>query len=196
MHLHRLLLAVVAGTCLVLLYSYLRARPPHGFYRHLHDSEIEASTRYENSPTPVRYLYFPPTHAPPTDFATQLQNVLLLHNLAVMADRTFVHQPFAWAGREQGIPLSAFLLGVTRNSIAESHFNLSCPTEHISHFTLDTRRTGVQALTQFALQAPDDCLVVSDLEIDERCDPKFFSAYINTNCRVVSTQRNPSIPRS
>lgn len=94
----------------------------------------------------------------------QVQDILLYHNLALAVSRTYVYQPFVWRprGGNSYVPLSAFLIGVTKDSISSKVFHTTCPDNDVVHLSLGT---GSAIQWQHALEmlvGDERCVMIDD----------------------------------
>lgn len=99
-----------------------------------------------------------------TSWPIQVQDILLHHNLALVSARTYVYHPFVWRprGEEAYVPLSAFLPGVTKDSVSSTSFENICSEEEIVHITLRSEHERQWQHALDALSRDERCIVVDD----------------------------------
>ena len=70
----------------------------------------------------------------------QVQEILLYHHLSLETRRTYVYQPFVWRkrGEHSFVPLSAFLSGVTADTISSTVYDEVCPEAERTHITINS----------------------------------------------------------
>ncbi|KAK0476662.1 hypothetical protein IW261DRAFT_1367446 [Armillaria novae-zelandiae] len=159
----RLLLRVIAigASVLVLstLYLYLSHRPSYALYTDLINSEIQHSLHVSESST-KRYVGFKQLQG--AGFNNQAQEILLFHHLALLTDRVYVYQPFFWRPRNEPLPLSAFLLGPTEGSLSAAAFDTVCPTEQVTHVTIEAPHDELWQTALDVLSSNDRCITVDN----------------------------------
>ena len=174
----RFLLFSISCLTLFLVYYYLNTRPPYALYNQLDSQEIHHSeqlVQFEEK----KYVMFRQLRgagfnnqvcSDTVDLVglnhnlLQVQDILLYHNLALAASRTYVYQPFVWRprGEKSYVPLSAFLVGVTKNSISSKVFHKICPESDIVHLSLSTE-SAVQWQHALEMLAGDErCVMIDD----------------------------------
>lgn len=100
---------------------------------------------------------------------TKIQDILLYHNLALATSRTYVYQPFVWRprGEKSYVPLSAFLPGVTKDSVSVEVLEKYCREEELHHVTLGHEEQWKHAID--TLNGNQRCVVVDDWIFNWRC---------------------------
>ncbi|KAG7446512.1 uncharacterized protein BT62DRAFT_123787 [Guyanagaster necrorhizus] len=155
----RLLLRVAAVGVFVLvlstLYAYLSYRPSYELYADLIGAEIQHSLFVSGSST-KHYVIFQQLQG--AGFNNEAQEILHFHHLAFLTDRVYIYQPFFWRPRNEPLPLSAFLLGPTEGSVSDT----VCPTEQITHITIDAPHRELWQTALDVLSSDDKCLAVDN----------------------------------
>ncbi|KAG6895460.1 hypothetical protein C0992_001122 [Termitomyces sp. T32_za158] len=92
------------------------------------------------------------------------QEVLLYHHLALQTSRVYAYQPIVWRprGPEATVPLSAFMLGVARNSISSSVFDEVCSPEETRHVAIRVSHPTLWEYAKGQLSGDEKCIVVDD----------------------------------
>jgi hypothetical protein len=67
------------------------------------------------------------------------------------------------------VPLSAFLTGVTRNSINDAVFDEACTPEETKHVRLQINHADRWEVAQQLLNGKEKCIVVDDWMFDWTC---------------------------
>jgi hypothetical protein len=167
---------------LFLTYLYINARPPYALYYGLKAQEFRDSREtvgLQLKGGKPRFVAFKQLRGAGFNnqvsvvcitmnivaFMQQVQDILLYHNLALATSRTYAYHPFVWRprGETSYIPLSAFLPGVTKDSISMNVFYKVCRVDEIQHVTLGTAVHGEQwqhALD--VLNGDQPCVLVHD----------------------------------
>ncbi|TFK74056.1 hypothetical protein BDN72DRAFT_834066 [Pluteus cervinus] len=156
----RPLIAFIAASSLLAGYVYLSVRPSYTLYKSLERLDPEHS--HSVIKPSQKYVRFKQLQG--AGFNNQAQEILLFHHLALSSGRTYAYQPLIWRprGEHATVPLSAFLGGVTRNSISSAVFDEICPESEVKHVKLwDTYET-LWTKTINALRGPERCIVVDD----------------------------------
>ncbi|KAL1748712.1 hypothetical protein HDZ31DRAFT_29259 [Schizophyllum fasciatum] len=159
---------VTLSFCTLALVSYALYTydwPPYALYEALEKQEIANSRALYNlskGSHAQRFILFKQLQG--AGFNNQVQEILLYHHLALETGRTYVYQPFVWRkrGERSLVPLSAFLSGVTRDSISSAIYDEVCPEGGRVHITIDsesdrTRWTEAKAEIE---KHTERCLVV------------------------------------
>ncbi|KAG6825435.1 hypothetical protein H0H92_003701, partial [Tricholoma furcatifolium] len=78
--------------------------------------------------------------------------------------RVYVYQPLIWRprGTDAKVPLSAFLPGVTRNSINAAMFDEACSAEETKHVNIRVSNPSLWEYTKSQLSGNEKCIVVDD----------------------------------
>ncbi|KAH9484955.1 Strobilurin A biosynthesis cluster protein l1 [Psilocybe cubensis] len=158
----RITLFLVCVTLPVLYYLYYTFKPPVALYAELFDAELKASKTVAETRGKDRYVKFKQLQG--AGFNNQAQEILLYHHLALQTSRTYVYQPLIWRprGEKATVPLSAFLLGVTENSISEAVFEQVCPPGEVVHVNLRVDYADQWFHAKDILNRKDRCVVVDD----------------------------------
>lgn len=94
-----------------------------------------------------------------------MQEILLFHHLALETSRVYVYQPLVWRprGEDAEVPLSAFVPGITRESLSSAVFDKICPEEEILHVRLTSPNWPERwQLITDALKGNERCVMVDD----------------------------------
>ncbi|KAF4620441.1 hypothetical protein D9613_000245 [Agrocybe pediades] len=145
-----------------LYYVYYTFKPPTALYNDLFVSETQASKDLIHNERGNRYVKFNQLQG--AGFNNQAQEILLYHHLALQTSRVYVYQPLIWRprGETAGVPLSAFLPGVTDNSVSDSVFDEVCPPEEVVHVKLRANDLDQWNHAKTILNQKDRCIVVDD----------------------------------
>ncbi|KAJ3546603.1 hypothetical protein NMY22_g1988 [Coprinellus aureogranulatus] len=157
-----ILVFMTLGISGYIYYTYYR--PPYALYDELFRNELkESQGMIRNKGEGRKYVKFKQLQG--AGFNNQAQEILLFHHLALQTHRTYVYQPFIWRPRGENaqVPLSAFLRGVTRESISVAAFDEVCPESEVKH----VRIRGVSYEGQWkhakeVLGGEERCVVVDD----------------------------------
>ncbi|KAJ7703221.1 hypothetical protein B0H17DRAFT_1042316 [Mycena rosella] len=150
---------LVGALFLVLYYIYHQYAPPYAIYDALAQSESRASLALVADRNPPKYVFFRQLQG--AGFNNQVQEVLLYHHLALLTSRIYVYQPLIWQPRRASLPLSAFLPGVTTESITSAVFDRVCPPSEVTHVSLNVEN-DIWEHAREVLSRPDKCMVVDD----------------------------------
>ncbi|KAJ7497274.1 hypothetical protein FB451DRAFT_1210721 [Mycena latifolia] len=156
----RLSAFLVSAVLLVLYYLYRQFAPPYAVYDALARSELHASLALITNNIPQKYVFFRQLQG--AGFNNQVQEVLLYHHLALLTSRVYVYQPLVWQPRRASLPLSAFLRGVTTESITSAVFDQVCPPSEVTHVSLSREADAIWEHAKDVLSGPDRCIVVDD----------------------------------
>ncbi|KAJ7594587.1 hypothetical protein C8J56DRAFT_1044313 [Mycena floridula] len=151
----RYIFLLLLSTGLLSGFFYLKYRPPNAFYEQLALAELEQPTDRL-----ARAVLFKQLQG--AGFTNQVQEILLFHHLALLTSRLYVYQPFIWNPRKAALPLSAFLLGPTKNSINQRLFDEVCPPEEVKHVEIHAPNNDLWQEAQRVLGSDDRCLVVTN----------------------------------
>lgn len=93
----------------------------------------------------------------------QAQEILLFHHLALESSRVYLYQPLVWRPRGESafVPLSAFLGGVTKNSVSAAVFQEVCPTSETKHIEILSNAATWETAKQM-LAGSEKCIVVDN----------------------------------
>ncbi|KAJ6586901.1 hypothetical protein DFH09DRAFT_1141873 [Mycena vulgaris] len=156
----RLSTVLVAAVLLFFYYLYRQLAPPYAIYDDLAQSELRASLSLALDGSPKKYVFFRQLQG--AGFNNQVQEVLLYHHLALVTSRVYVYQPLIWQPRRASLPLSAFLSGVTTETITSAVFDKVCPPSEVTHVSLNRGNDAIWEHAKDILSGPDRCMVVDD----------------------------------
>ncbi|RDB16754.1 hypothetical protein Hypma_002386 [Hypsizygus marmoreus] len=158
----RPLLALVIIFSFFISYIFLKSRPSYALYNTLADDEIEASRKLIRNTRNSRYVLFRQLQG--AGFNNQAQEILLFHHLALLTSRVYVYQPIVWRPRGPNalVPLSAFMQGVTKNSVSVAVFNEACSPEDTKHVKIRVNNKVLWEYTKEVLNGHEKCIVVDD----------------------------------
>ncbi|PFH52089.1 hypothetical protein AMATHDRAFT_141135 [Amanita thiersii Skay4041] len=161
-----LFLAVVFSLLLAVAYLYISSRPPYALYTSLFDAEVKSSRQVIKSSANNKYVMFRQLQG--AGFNNQAQEILLFHHLALLTSRIYVYQPLVWRPRGENslVPLTAFLLGPTKNSITSVLFNEACYGHPIKHVKLRTEHMVRWDHAKQTLSDDAKCIQVDDWIFD------------------------------
>ncbi|KAF9462281.1 hypothetical protein BDZ94DRAFT_1219994 [Collybia nuda] len=156
----RPLLAFVLSVSLLISYIYLKSRPSYELYKSLSEYELEQSRKLVRNSRQNKYVLFKQLQG--AGFNNQAQEILLFHHLALLTSRVYVYQPLIWRPRGENsmVPLSAFLEGVTRESVSAAVFDEACPPEDIKHVQVHVNNGARWEYVKKILNGPEKCIIV------------------------------------
>jgi len=164
----------------VLYYLYHAFKPPTALYNDLFNSETQVSKNLIHNERGNRYVKFRQLQGAGFNnqvccaqissrgssliIFSQAQEILLYHHLALQTSRIYVYQSLIWRprGEKAGVPLSAFLRGVTENSVSDSVFDEVCPPEDVVHVKLTANSLDQWNHAKSVLNRKERCLVIDD----------------------------------
>ncbi|KAL1735532.1 hypothetical protein EV714DRAFT_200450 [Schizophyllum commune] len=145
------------------LYTY--DWPPYALYSTLERQEVAHSRALlQKERGPQRFVLFKQLQG--AGFNNQVQEILLYHHLALETRRTYVYQPFVWRkrGEHSYVPLSAFLSGVTADTVSSTVYDEVCPEAERTHITINSesdRTRWTEAKAEIEMHTAR-CLVVDN----------------------------------
>lgn len=147
---------------LFIAYIYFNSRPNYAFYHSLHDQELVDSLQLVANAQNNKYVMFKQLQG--AGFNNQFQEIILFHLLALVTSRTYIYQPFVWRprGEKSYVPLSAFLSGVTKESLSSAVFDDACPANKTRHVRLRVTHQVQWDYAKEALSGDEPCIVVDD----------------------------------
>lgn len=82
-----------------------------------------------------------------------------------------MYQPIIWRPRGEAatVPLSAFMLGVARNSITAGVFNAACSPEETKHIRIHVNHGALWDYAKRELQGDERCIVVDNWIMNWKC---------------------------
>ncbi|KAG6902104.1 hypothetical protein C0995_004284 [Termitomyces sp. Mi166 len=142
--------------------SLLLSRPSYAYYNKLANHEEAESLRFIRNSPDNKYVKFKQLQG--AGFNNQAQEVLLFHHLALQTSRVYVYQPVIWRprGSQATVPVSAFMLGVARNSISATVFDEACSPEETKHVTIRVNHASLWEHTRLQLSGDEKCIVVDN----------------------------------
>lgn len=162
----RLPVALIFCASILISYTYLKSRPSYKLYNTLAEQEIQHSRQFIRNNRESKYVLFKQLRG--AGFNNQAQEILLFHHLALLTSRVYMYQPIVWRprGHQSVVPLSAFLAGVTKNSINAAVFNEVCSPLETKHVRLQITHNDRWEVAQRLLNGNEKCIVVDDWLFD------------------------------
>ena len=93
----------------------------------------------------------------------------MFHHLALLTSRVYIYKPFVWRprGHQSFVPLSAFLTGVTRNSVNDAIFAEVCSPQETKYVQLQIPNHNDRwEEANRVLNGKEKCIVVTDWIFD------------------------------
>ncbi|KAF8069984.1 hypothetical protein FPV67DRAFT_1623431 [Lyophyllum atratum] len=160
--LFRVFLVFVIVISLLISYLFLKSRPSYALYEALAKYEVAESRRFIRNSPENKYVFFKQLQG--AGFNNQAQEIILFHHLALLTGRVYVYQPIIWRprGSEATVPLSAFMPGVTRNSISAAVFEEACSPEETKHVNIHVNNPSLWEYTKQSLSGNEKCIFVDN----------------------------------
>ncbi|GLB45077.1 hypothetical protein LshimejAT787_1901550 [Lyophyllum shimeji] len=160
--LFRVFLIFLVVVSLLISYLYLKNRPSYALYDVIARHEVAESQRFARNSPENKYVLFKQLQG--AGFNNQAQEILLYHHLALATSRVYVYQPIIWRprGSQATVPLSAFMPGVTRNSLSAALFEEICSPEETKHVKIRVNNPSLWEYTKQQLSGNEKCIVVDD----------------------------------
>ncbi|KAG5653431.1 hypothetical protein H0H81_000433 [Sphagnurus paluster] len=167
--LFRVFLIFVVVLSLLVSWIYLKSRPSYTLYNILATHEIAESSRFIRNTPENKYVLFKQLQG--AGFNNQAQEILLFHHLALLTGRVYAYQPIIWRprGSDATVPLTAFMPGITRNSISAAVFDEACSPQDTKHISLRVDHGALWDSAKQQLGGPDKCIVVDNWILNWEC---------------------------